>query len=152
MANLKFSAKELEHYRQVRETFESTSLNSPDDIQGTIKEPGPRAIRSHSKRKSTPTIEAPGHLRPNGKHSLRKDSKGKGKATKWDIDEAEDDDDDDDDDEEAYVTSSDYGGTPQKQQYHYANGSTMSTSTKGKGKEVATTSNFEDDEDDLYEG
>ena len=78
----------------------------------------------------------------NGKLSEAKDAKGKGKATDWDSD------DDDDDDDDAYVTSNDYGGTPQKQKYRYPNGD--AANGKNKGKEVAMSGQFEDEDDDLY--
>lgn len=116
------SAKELEHYRHVRQTFEGVSKPSkPRTTQNVLSAPTrlpipvtatPPALPARPKYKSRSST---------AKQKLPVQGKGKGKATQWDSssndeDEDEDDRDEDgeDDDDEAYTTSNDFDLTPEK--------------------------------------
>ena len=133
------SVKELEHYKRVREAFESSSSPSEQDDRKS------GGARSDTIKFSASSFEHSAQPQANGRRAVRKDSKGKGKASKWDNNEMEDDDDD-----EAYVTSNDYGGTPQKQQYRNSNGGAISAHSKGKARESMTGGTFQDEDEDLY--
>lgn len=106
---LPHSAKELDHYNRVRQTFEGPSQRSKTkseaiDAPSKILAPAidghlhPPVLATHPKpnksRSSTDTKQS----EPKGK--------GKGKATQWNSD--------DDDDDDAYVTSNDFAGTPER--------------------------------------
>lgn len=104
-----FSAKELEHYHRVRQTFEgpSKTQSSNTPLPPATQVP-PHATNSHleppvpTKRptmKGRSSTSIPKAISP-------PKSKGKGKATNWDSD--------DDDDDDAYVTSNDFVETPER--------------------------------------
>ncbi|MCJ1467561.1 peroxisomal assembly protein [Pseudocyphellaria aurata] len=122
------SAKELEHYRHVRQVFEGVS--NPLKARPTHNAPSPPT------RLPIPVTSTPLALPTRPKYKSRSSTarpkipvhgKGKGKATHWDGsssdddvgsqdgDGDDDDDDDDDNDDEAYTTSNDFGPAPEKE-------------------------------------
>ena len=121
-----FSAKELEHYHRVRQTFEGPSKAPP------ISNHGPSlAVHGHLE---TPVLSKRPQMKSRTSTAKPKASpepkgKGKGKATNWNSD-----DDDDDDDDDAYVTSNDFASTPKRR----------ASNTNGSFGEAG------DDDDELY--
>ncbi|MCJ1280952.1 peroxisomal assembly protein [Xylographa opegraphella] len=132
------SAKELEHYKRVRRTFEGPERSDNSRAQSTrhnmLLTPAPDGISDDISR---PQFKA----RTSSKTKDNNKGKGKGKAPQWASE-------DNDEEEEVYVTSNDYG-TPAR--YKSANGS-----TKGKAvaKDGIVENRFRDatqsDEEDLY--
>ena len=101
------SAKELEHYQQVRKTFEGPDLGQEPDKSMSAHEQ-PQGMRSTG-------FEQTSLSRPKYKSRTSSKAKGKGKAKamQWNTDEDGEDEDEDDD---IYVTSNDFA-TPAKDKY-----------------------------------
>ncbi|MCJ1267987.1 peroxisomal assembly protein [Lobaria immixta] len=124
------SAKELEHYRLVRQTFEGASNSSkPRPTQNAFS---PQTRLPIPVTATAPVLPARPKYKSRTSTAKPKppvQGKGKGKATQWDSSSSNDEDDadedgdgedyDDDDDDEAYTTSNDFGPAPQRE----ANGS-----------------------------
>lgn len=146
----RFSAKELEHYRHVRQTFEGVSnplkdrptekaLSPPTRLPIPVTATPPLPTRpKYKSRSSTARPKTPVH------------GKGKGKAFQWDSSSNDEDDggqdrdgdDDDDDDDEAYTTSNDFGPTPERE---------VNGSHRGKGVRVDGFGDAaEGDDEDIY--
>ena len=164
------SAKELEHYQRVRQTFEgpppsengSRSVSSPA-ISDPREMRAKHIDRPLPSRPKLPTRTSTAKIKDKG---IGK-GKGKGKAiARWDSEnDDEDEDDEDEDEDDAYVTSNDYGGTPSRSRDGSveANGGAKGKG-KGKGKEAARGYNgswggggrggfkdvSKDDEEELY--
>lgn len=102
------SAKELEHYRHVRQTFESVSEAPkkkprlpPTRLPAPITNVAPLSTQLKQKSRS----------KPKGKQ----EGKGKGKALHLDrYDDDDSVDEEDEDEDEAYLTSQDFGDSPVK--------------------------------------
>ena len=105
---LSSSAKELEHYKRVRNTFEGPSKDEASKagplasnrvpvhaVDGHLEPP---VLNTRPKMKTRTSTAKP-------KVSLDHKGRGKGKAAQWHSD--------DDDDDDAYVTSNDFVGTPE---------------------------------------
>ena len=106
------SAKELEHYQRVRDTFEGPATHRNKESTNTSLSPRlqaeagaylhPPAPTSRPKLKSRTSTMKP------ATSSAEPKSKGKMKATEWNSGDDEDDDDD------AYVTSNDSINSPER--------------------------------------
>ena len=118
------SAKELEHYQKVRETFEGPSSSGSDTARALVSQFNPQHPEMNGAGQRIPPKP-----KPITRHGTKATDKGKGKAVAKQWNSGDDEEDDDDDDDEAYFTSNNYG-TPAR--YASSNGS-----AKGKGKAVA---------------
>lgn len=97
------SAKELEHYQRVRQTFEGPPKDQDPKGPATAPSriPAPKSHTSPALTNRPKLKTRTSTAKPEAK------GKGKGKATQWDSD--------DDDDDDAYVTSND-SATPERRQ------------------------------------
>ncbi|MCJ1397405.1 peroxisomal assembly protein [Xylographa trunciseda] len=132
------SAKELEHYQQVRRTFEG-----PVRTNNSRAQPPTNKLSLTTSTDGVPDDSIRPRFKSRTSSKTEYKGKGKGKAPQW-----ASADEDDEDEDEAYVTSNDYG-TPA--QYKSVNGS-----IKGKRvlKDGVLRDGFQDaaqaDEEDLY--
>ena len=147
------STKELEHYKRVRKTFESSSIVPSEDLNGG-RAPSSQAPLKPDGNASHPPQLMPAEVLPSRRTSsfirpkmqqrsttLRAQKSphmppghANGNAISNDSD-ASDEEDDDEDDDDAYVTSNDYATTPERRG---ASSSAKKTDWKGKGKARAS--------------
>lgn len=140
------SAKEMEHYRRVRQNFEGNAQTNLIQDQPLLKPPVQESNRLLPPPPQLPKPPPPpsSRIKPlsndtrvqfdktdKGKGKSKDKGKGKGKAKAT----SSDSDDDDDDDEDAYLTSNDFTDSPER---------------KPNGGHYYIDGGVEDEEEELY--
>lgn len=148
------SAKELEHYRHVRQTFEGApNPSKPRSTQNTLSPQTRLPIPVTATSPALPVRPKYKSRTSTAKPNPPVQGKGKGKAMQWDSSSSNDedyadedgdgDDDDDDEDDEAYTTSNDFGPASQME----ANGS-----HRGKASEIDAFGDTTEGDDEVMYG